>query len=347
MVNVKRSDKNPIIDIKDVPPTRDDFEVVGVFNAGAAVYGDEIILLLRVAQRAKDTGGSIYRCPMFDEEQGKITLLEFDRNDKSCNFSDTRNISKDGKNYTTSMSHLQIARSKDGENFKIDDKPFITGDNKYETLGTEDPRITKIGDKYYITYTAVSHCGISVMLCVTEDFKTCKKLGVIFPPDNKDVVLFPDKINGKYYALHRPMTGFGKPDIWLSESPDLMCWGNHRHIMGTRHKMWDSGRIGACCVPFLTDEGYLEIYHGATEDDRYCIGAALLDSEEPWKVLKRSKTPILAPEAEYEKNGFFGGVVFSCGCVVEGDNLSLYYGGADTRMCLAKMKVSEILNSLE
>ena len=184
------------------------------------------------------------------------------------------------------------------------------------------------------------------MLCVTEDFKTFKKLGNIFPPDNKDVALFPEKINGKYYALHRPSSGFGKNEIWLAESSDLMCWGNHRHIIGLRNGMWDSGRIGAGCPPVKVDGGWLEIYHGATWDDRYCMGAVLLDGNEPWKVLKRSKTPIMEPETEYEKNGFFGGVVFACGCTIKDDTVNLYYGAADTHMCAAQMSLKEILNSL-
>lgn len=347
MINLTRAENNPIINISDVTPSREDFEVVGVFNAGAAKLGDETILLLRVAEAIKEQDNDSFRCPIYDVDKGEITTITFDRNDKSCDFSDTRVIRKGSKTYTTSISHLRVARSKDGFHFDIEKTPAVIGDNTHQTMGVEDPRIAQIGNKYYITYSAVSTCGIAVEMCETEDFITFKKAGNIFHPDNKDVAIFPEKIGDFYYALHRPSTGFGEMGMWLAKSPDLIFWGDHQHIVGLREGMWDSGRIGAGCTPIKTDEGWLELYHGAAGDDIYCMGAVLLDKDEPWKIIKRDCEPIMKPEADYEKNGFFGGVVFACGAVLDGDTINLYYGAADTCMCMAQLSLKEVLNSLK
>jgi predicted GH43/DUF377 family glycosyl hydrolase len=126
----------------------------------------------------------------------------------------------------------------------------------------------------------------------------------------------------------------------------LLHWGNHQFLLGLREDKWDSGRIGGGAVPIKTDRGWLELYHGASEDDRYCMGAVLLDLQDPTKVIARSDTPILEPEEDYETDGFFGNVVFSCGVIVEGDIVKMYYGAADTSMACAELRLSEILDSL-
>jgi predicted GH43/DUF377 family glycosyl hydrolase len=135
--------------------------------------------------------------------------------------------------------------------------------------------------------------------------------------------------------------------MWISESPDLVCWGNHRFLIGEREGFWDDGRVGCSAVPFMTDKGWLEIYHGATKDDRYCLGALLLDKDQPWKVIGRSNQPILEPQEDYEINGFFGNVVFNCGVLVEEGIVKIYYGAADTCMAGAEVSLDEILASLE
>ena len=162
------------------------------------------------------------------------------------------------------------------------------------------------------------------------------------------MVIFPTKIGGRYYALHRPSSsGFGRPEIWIAESPDLLCWGNHRHLMGLREVSWDDGRIGGGAVPFRVKEGWLEIYHGADRLNRYCLGAVLLKADEPWTIIARGEQPILEPEAAYEASGFFGGVVFSCGVLCEEDKVKIYYGAADTSIAYAEIPLEDVLKSLK
>ncbi|GHV03367.1 glycosidase [Clostridia bacterium] len=336
------ADKRKIIDIGDVAPSRKDFFVIGVFNPGVAQYKDEVILLLRVAEKAKSSG--CLNVPIFNGETNAVEVKSFDLNDPDYNFKDPRVIYGKHRNYITSMSHLRLARSRDGIHFTVDDKPAICCQNKLQGYGVEDARITRIGDVYYIAYSSASEYGIVESLSVTKDFKTYEHKGAIFAPDNKDAAIFPDKINGKYYALHRPSSSeYGKPEMWIAESDNLTCWGNHRHFMSVRDGMFDSGRIGAGCVPFLTDEGWLELYHGATKENRYCLGAVLTDKNDPAKILARSRVPFMEPTEEFERNGFFGNVVFSCGCIARGNDVDVYYGAADKAVGLARIALRDIL----
>jgi len=134
--------------------------------------------------------------------------------------------------------------------------------------------------------------------------------------------------------------------IWLAESHDLVHWGNHRCLAHSREGHWDSARVGAGAAPIRTAKGWLEIYHGATKENRYCLGALLLDLDEPWRVLARSETPIMEPLASYELEGFFGKVIFTNGHVVDGDRITLYYGAADSVICAAHLSIQSILASL-
>jgi predicted GH43/DUF377 family glycosyl hydrolase len=241
-----------------------------------------------------------------------------------------------------------VARSKDGINFEIDDAPAISAANEYETFGVEDPRISLIYGMYYIHYVAVSPFGVVTYLASTEDFVSFKRHGVIFSPENKDVAIFDEKVSGRYYALHRPVSPlFGRQDIWVADSPDLLTWGNHHRLFGPSPGCWDEAKVGAGAVPFRVEQGWLEIYHGVDRDSRYSLGAVLLDGAQPWKVLARSKEPIFEPEADYECEGFFGNVVFSCGLLCEDDTLRVYYGAADTTVCYAELSLKLIIESLD
>jgi predicted GH43/DUF377 family glycosyl hydrolase len=169
----------------------------------------------------------------------------------------------------------------------------------------------------------------------------------MLPAHNKDCALFEEKIGGMHYALHRPSSPeLGGNYIWLAESPDLIHWGNHRCIALTRPGMWDSARIGAGAAPIRTDRGWLEIYHGATREHRYCLGALLLDLDEPWKLIARSEKPIMEPLAPYENEGFFGKVVFTNGHLIDGDDLVMYYGASDSVICAARFSIRGILDTL-
>ncbi|MEQ7051508.1 glycoside hydrolase family 130 protein [Paenibacillaceae sp. P-4] len=350
-MNIYRYEENPIITPVDVKPHRDDFEVIGAFNAGVATYNGEVLLLLRVAERPISNDPNIVKAPLFNPVTKKLDIIDLRTDDERYDFSDPRVIRNKTQNatfeYLTSISYVRIARSKDGHNFTIDEAPFVYPSTELEMFGIEDPRVTQIGDTYYIYFSAVSPVGIGESMVSTKDFVNVTHHGMIFGPDNKDVLIFPEKINGKYYALHRPtMKSIGNPEIWIAESDNLLYWGNHHHLAGLRPGMWDGGRMGGGAVPFKTEKGWLELYHGATKDHRYCMGALLLDLNDPTKVIARSDKPVMEPEADYEKNGFFGDVVFSCGAIVEGDTVKMYYGVADTSMACAELSVKEILDSL-
>jgi len=342
-----RSDKNPIIAPADVKPLRDDFEVVGVFNTAVTRLSDEILLLMRVAERPPANNDQMVFAPIYDVDKRDLTLKAFDRDDSQIDFSDPRLIITPEGTYLTSISHLRLARSRDGINFKIDKTAAMSPASNYETFGIEDPRITKIDGTYYIDYVGVSPAGVSTCLASTTDFKRFQRHGVIFCPDNKDVVIFPEKINGRYLAIHRPASGlFQKNDMWLSESPDLLCWGSHRLLMSPGPNEWDSIRIGAGAVPFKTDTGWIEVYHGVNRKNRYSLGAVLLDAQKPWKVLARTAEPIFEPQMDYECSGFFGNVVFTCGLLCENKKIKLYYGAADTSICYAELDLSDLLSAL-
>lgn len=351
-MKIYRYEENPLIVPAQVPAYHEGFEVIGAFNAGIAKYGEEILMLLRVAERPVSEDPRVVKAPVYLPETGKLDLIEFNTDDERYDFSDPRVIRNKAQSgsfeYLTSLSYIRIARSRDGRRFTIDDAPFIYPSGPLETFGIEDPRVTQIGDTYYIYFSAVSPVGIGEALVSTTDFVTTRHHGMIFGPDNKDVLIFPERIGGKYYALHRPTTkSTGNPEIWIAESDNLVYWGNHKHLLGLRPGKWDSGRIGGGAVPIRTEKGWLELYHGATPDHRYCMGAVLLDLDDPSKVIARSGHPIMEPEAPYEQNGFFGDVVFSCGALVEGDTIKMYYGVADTSMACAELSLREVLDSLE
>jgi len=348
-MKVLRSNKNPIIKPEDVAPSGPDLKVIGVFNCGAVKFNGEILLLMRVAEAPECDRTDIVKVPMLDIETNSIVIKEFKKTDKNIDICDPRVIKADQKNYLTSISHFRIARSKNGIDFKIDKKPAMFPENIFERFGIEDPRITEIDGVYYIGYSAVSDItGITVCLASTCDFVSFKRHGIIFLPDNKDFALFPEKIGGKYYAFNRPSSSdFGIKDMWISQSDDLLSWGNHKIMMTGGEGFWDDGRIGCGAVPFKIKEGWLEIYHGASKDDKYCLGAALLDINDPSKIISRSYNPIMEPEKPYEKIGFVNNVVFTCGAFCEDGIVKIYYGAADKYIAYAEIGLIEILGSLK
>lgn len=345
-MTVVRCDHNPIIRPQDIRPSAPGMEVIGVFNAGVARYRGQVILLVRVAERPTGSDPSVYLTPLYDAEADRIVVHAIPRKPE-YDFSDPRVVRTPARNYLTSISHLRVARSDDGIRFEVDPAPTISPATAYESYGIEDPRITQLGDTYYITYSAISEYGICTALISTDDFATFRRHGNIFHPDNKDVTIFPRPIDGVYYALHRPSCShYGMPDIWIAESADLLRWGNHRRLIGTREGLWDGGRIGASAVPLEIEEGWLELYHGADTDNKYCVGALLLDKAKPWQVLARCERPILSPEADCETEGFFGNVVFPCGALYEDGIVKLYYGASDTSIGYAEIAMTDILNTL-
>lgn len=346
---------NPLVTVKDVKPSRRDFHVEGIFNCGVCRYHDEILLVCRVSESAGFTDQNV-KIPVMVPDGDHMAMNVIDvvkKEHPEWNFSDSRSVTKKTPHgrktvYLTSFSHLRLARSRDGIHFTVDDDAMIQPAMEEESWGMEDPRVTKIEDTYYINYTAVSPQGPATALLSTKDFKQFKRLGIIFAPENKDVVIFPEKIDGKYYALNRPVSQeFGTPEIWISESPDLIHWGNQRHFCSVSGKSWESGRIGGGAVPFRTEKGWVELYHAADGANRYCLGAMLLDAQHPEKILARTENPIIQPEADYETSGFFGNAVFTCGCCQDGNNIVLYYGAADDKICRADITLEEIYRALK
>jgi predicted GH43/DUF377 family glycosyl hydrolase len=285
--------------------------------------------------------------PIYNES-GKVEILKFDLKDPKLDASDARIINYDGTDYLTTISHLRLLFSDDGTTFyELEEYPSVFGEGEYESYGIEDCRVAKIEDTYHLTYTMVSTNGVGVGLRTTKDWKHFEKKGMIFNPHNKDCALFEEKINGKYFALHRPSSPeLGGNYIWLAESPDGIHWGGHKCIAKTREGKFDSKRLGAGAAPIKTDKGWLEIYHGATAEHRYCLGAMLLDLDDPSKVIARSEEPIMEPIAEYEQIGFFGNVVFTNGHLVDGDMIKIYYGASDEFVCSANLSIKEILTKL-
>ncbi len=333
-----------------VRPSGPNLEVVGAFNAAVARYQDEVLLLLRVAEAPPPVAGRV-AAPIYDVDSRQLEIKTWSLSN-AVDASDPRVIIVGGRTWLTSISHLRIARSKDGVNFHVDPAPALSPENEYETFGIEDPRITLIDDTYWINYSAVSPHGVSTALASTKDFREFERHGIIFPPSNKNVTIFPEKIGGRYAALHRPMLdGFERPAIWAASSPDLRSWGNHRFVASARDDSWDNAKIGGGAPPFRvrTEEydGWLAIYHGVTSSPAaYSLGALLLDAKDPSHVIARSREPILEPETAYERDGFFNGVVFTCGLLVDDDRVRVYYGAADGVTAVADLSLDEILNGL-
>ncbi len=250
-------------------------------------------------------------------------------------------------------SFFCLARSRDGLHFSVDEQPWMLPADKgpfsiWEENGIEDPRITVIDGYYYILYTAVSRYGYRIALARTDDFESFQRIAIVSRPGNKDGVLFPEKINGLYARLDRPI-GNDIGSIWVSYSPDLIHWGRSELVISPRPRFWDAYRIGASVPPIKTERGWLEIYHGVKMTSAgpiYRAGTVMLDLENPAKVIGRCLSPILSPRADYERIGDVGNVVFACSAIVEHDGeVKLYYGAADTSICVATCHIDELTES--
>ncbi len=279
-----------------------------------------------------------------------------------------------------------LAESTDGINFeRVSEEPvFEPSIDGPDSGGVEDPRIVKFGDSYYVTYAyrpfppgrywTFGHDEVKLPqsdehtpkvfkenvantgLALTKDFKNWRRLGRITQSnlDNRDVILFPEKINGKYALLHRPKEWVGEeygcdyPSIWITFSDDMMVWNEESELLiAGRNGTWEE-KVGGNAPPLKTEEGWLVLYHGVEDGGtgHYRVGAALLDLEDPTKVIARAKDWIMEPEHDYEKEGFYNGCVFPTGNIIMDDTLYVYYGGADKYVCVATCPVDELLDFL-
>jgi predicted GH43/DUF377 family glycosyl hydrolase len=279
-----------------------------VFNAGACQLGAETILLIRVEDRR-------------------------------------------------GHSHLTVARSSDGvSSWRIESKPSFASDPATcpeEEWGVEDARVTwdsEDGGRWIIAYTAYSSSGPLVSLAETKDFLSFSRIGPVMPPEDKDAAVFPCRFGNRYAMIHRPVSaGSSGAHMWLSFSPDLIHWGEHQILLRARQgAWWDANRIGLGPPPLETPEGWLILYHGVRVTAGGCLyrlGLALLDLEDPCRVLRRSDEWVFAPETIYERLGDVNGVVFPCGWILDKPtgSIRLYYGGADTCLALATAQLSDVL----
>ncbi len=296
------------------------------FNAGIVKNGDEYIMLFR----------NDYGCTQPEWEAGK-------------RFKGT---------------NIGLAKSRDGVHFTVDPEPSFElkelGDPEF--VRAYDPRITALDGRYYVSFAVDTLHGVCGGICATDDFKKFDILSISVP-DNRNMVLFPEKINGRYVRLERPMPvysreGDGMFDIWLSESPDLEYWGRSRLVLATEDVPFCNDKIGPGAPPLKTDKGWLVIFHAVDIDPnrgkngwenywrkRYCIGIMLLDLEDPSKVIGMSKRPLMIPEAPYElSGGFRDNALFPCGMIRdEGGIVRIYYSAGDAVVRMATAREEDLI----
>jgi len=339
MVELKRAEENPILS----PNENIKWESKAVFNPGVTLKGNKIYLLYRAIGE-----------------------------------------------YHTYTSRIGLATSNDGINFeRKNEEPIIKPHDDYDKWACEDPRVTKIGNTFYITYVALSQrikkggkpiyktihdLNSQTAAVTTKDFVKFQRHGIITPKnsDNKDVVIFPEKIDGKFVILHRPYRWCKdwfenpdskkidvkipipfeelpqKPSIWISHSFDLKNWLDYKVLIRSSHK--NEEKIGSGAPPIKTDKGWLLIYHCVKKENKdrfiYTAKAALLDLKNPSKVIAKIPYDILKPEADYELKGDVNNVVFPTGALIKDGTLSVYYGAADKQCGLATIKLKEIIDEL-
>ena len=336
----------------DLKPQHDGMKIIGTFNPGVVETPTGIVLLARICEAPIEQRAGHHASPRIDS-QGDLAIDYLA--DVDYDTSDPRTLTRlrDKCMRLRFISYLRMFRSSDGKTIDDLDGPVIAPQGEYEIYGIEDPRITRISDTYYITYVAVSPHGVSTALISTTDFKTFKRHGIIFCPENKDVVLFPRKVLGQYMAMHRPVPAmrFVSPQIWLARSTDMIHWGAHTPLDIT-NQSWQNDRIGGGTPPIDTREGFLTIYHGSQNTNSksgvgiYTAGALLLDRDNPAHVISHTTEPIMQPEADFERCGFVDNVIFPTAIIERDDELWVYYGAADERVGVTALRRADVLNAL-
>ncbi len=332
-------------------PSADDLEVIGAFNPGAVERDGGVVLLVRIAERPRETREGFTALPRWEEGRVVVDWVA----DEELEPLDARVVRRrsDGLLRLTFTSNLRVFYSSDGRSIDREGAQLLP-QAECESYGVEDPRITRIGGRFYITYVCVSQHGAATALASTGDFISFERHGVIFCPENKDVVLFPERIAGRHAALHRPTTAhaFCTPEMWLARSDDLLHWGDHQPLAGGSGD-WESERIGAGAAPIRTERGWLEVYHASRRSEvagqvgTYSAGAMLLDLKHPARIIARTNEPILSPSAGFEQQGFVPNVVFPTGVVPRGDTLQIFFGAADTCTGVVELSLDEMLTGLK
>lgn len=250
-------------------------------------------------------------------------------------------------------SILGLADSEDGFHFTARERPFMVPATdgvfaEYEAFGVEDPRITFLDDRYYITYSAYSPHGVRIGLASTRDFVGLERIALLTQADMRNVVLFPQKFDGLYARLDRPHSEISPWAIWISYSPDLIHWGRSRVVMKPVQYHWDEMKIGPGAPPIRSERGWLHIYHGVfrtMDGSVYRLGVALHDLHDPSKVLGVCDRWILQPEDPWEVTGYVHNVVFTCAAIPEDDGtVKIYWGAADKVMCVGTARLDELVD---
>jgi beta-1,2-mannobiose phosphorylase / 1,2-beta-oligomannan phosphorylase len=340
-----------LIGPKDLKASRDDFEMIGVLNPSVVEESGELIMLVRVVERPREQRTGCSGLPRWTHRGLSIDWIPGELLEPV----DPRVVrfKADGRIRLTFTSHLRVVRFRDGSIISEVESVSFRPEGELEEFGVEDPRITKVNDRFYFTYVAVSRHGPATALASTKDFRSFERHGIIFCPENKDVVFFPEKINGAFMALHRPVCGtpFTRPEIWTAKSGDLIHWGDHRPLILPEAE-WQSGRVGAGPPPIRVPGGWLAIYHGNRRPTKpgevgvYTAGAVLLDEQDPSRVRKWLPEPFLKPEADFEIDGFVPNVVFPTGLIRDGETLLVYSGAADECIAVAEFDLPELLASM-
>jgi beta-1,2-mannobiose phosphorylase / 1,2-beta-oligomannan phosphorylase len=348
-----RASKRLLLRPGDFAPSRGDFEVIGAFNPGVAEAAGRVVLLVRIAERPLENRPGFVSLPRYTN--GSELTVDWVRRDE-VEFVDPRVVQllETGCVRLTFVSHLRVVTLADADGAPAIEGAAFRPEVPWEEFGVEDPRITAIGNRYYFTYVAVSRHGAATALASTDDFRTFTRHGIIFPPENKDVVLFPEPIDKQYVALHRPngRTPFTPPEMWVARSADLVAWGGHAPVFAEKSG-WESGRVGAGAPPIRTDAGWLEIYHGNRrptgpgEVGQYVAAALLLDLKDPRRVIARGIEPLFTPTEPFEREGFVADVVFPTGVVAREGSLVVYYGASDTYIGVAELSLQDTLETLQ
>ncbi|MEX0745803.1 MAG: glycoside hydrolase family 130 protein [Phycisphaeraceae bacterium] len=337
---------------EDVAPSSERFEVVGVFNPGVADVRGGTVIVARVVEQPVETRQGFEPSPRYQPGEGFVTDW-LDESD--LEFYDPRvyHHRETGLQRLRFISYLKVFRSRDGRTVDNFDGPTIFPETLYEEYGVEDPRVTQIGSTWYITYVAVSRHGVTTCLLSTTDFERFTRHGIIFPPENKDVLLFPEKIVGDYVAMHRPVPSirFRPPEMWLARSPDLVHWGAHEQLLGAG-SVYEQSRIGGGTPPVRTERGWLTLYHGSAraEGDEgpgaYTAGGLMLDLTRPSRVLAQTAEPIMVPTETFEREGFVNNVVFPTAVLERNDAYWVYYGAADEAVGVTAFSRSDLIEEM-
>ncbi len=352
---IKRVFTHRLLGPEMVTPTDERFKVIGVLNPGVAEVAGRTIILARVVQAPVETREDAWPSPRLGRSGGlEIDWLPKDEVDAD---SDPRSytLKSSGALRLRFISHLQVFYSDDGKTINQENGvgPVVMPEGAYETFGIEDPRVTKIEGTFYITVVVVSEHGVCTAMLSTTDFKVFTRHGIVFPPDNKDVLLLPEKVAGDYVAIHRPMPNmpFSPPKMWTARSPDLVHWGIHRQLQIAHGGDAFQDRVGGSTPPILTDRGWMMLYHGSDKQPgakgvgKYTAGVLLLDASNPAVVIGRSAGPVMQPEEDFECEGFVPNVVFPSGVVRHGRAIYVYYGAADEATGVTAFDIEDLLGT--